>query len=75
MLMELRQSFGRLIRKTDDKGIFILADRRFLAYNEALDYKNKAIANPTFKNAYNEIQNQLNENARIEDVNYDSNVS
>lgn len=30
MLMELRQAFGRLIRKKDDKGIFILTDRRFL---------------------------------------------
>ena len=33
MLMELRQAFGRLIRKSDDKGIFVLADRRFLEKN------------------------------------------
>lgn len=41
--------------------------------NGLIDFANSVRA--AAENAYNEIQNQLNENARIEDVNYDSNVS
>ena len=33
MLMELRQAFGRLIRSERDRGIFVLADPRFLQRN------------------------------------------
>ena len=43
MLMELRQAFGRLIRSEQDRGIFVLADSRFLQR----DYRNaveKALA-------------------------------
>ena len=51
MLMDLRQAFGRLIRKESDRGIFVLTDNRFLTkdYRSAVETVFCGIEIETFK--------------------------